>query len=127
MAGLPRVKALAAGAMHVVALGDDGTVWSWGNNHDGQLGNSRVSADQSTKPVRTGTLSGVVAVGAASNHSAAVTNQGVAWVWGQNEHGALGVDPEALDRSEVPMRVGQRIPAPCTGLFTCQTASGNTS
>jgi len=52
-----------------------------------------------------------LAIAAASNHSAAVTAQGTVWAWGQNEAGALGADDEALERSDVPMRVGQAVPA----------------
>lgn len=124
VSGLTGVKAMAAGAMHALALKDDGTVWSWGYNHDSQLGNTRVNAEQSTRPVRTGTLSGVVAIAAAANHSAAVTGQGVAWAWGQNDGGALGADEELLKRSDVPMRVGQEVPGECWALFACLTDSG---
>jgi len=124
VSGLAGVKALAAGVMHVLALKNDGTVWSWGYNHDGQLGNPRVGAEQSAKPVRAGTLSGVVAIAAASNHSAAVTAQGIVWAWGQNEDGALGADDETLAHSDVPMRVGQAVPAECQPLFSCQTGRG---
>jgi len=37
--GLDRVKALAAGEKHSLALREDGTVWSWGSNRSGRLGN----------------------------------------------------------------------------------------
>jgi hypothetical protein len=121
---LAGIRTVAAGYMHALALKEDGTVWSWGNNHDSQLGNTRMTADQSTKAVRSGTLSGVVAIAASASHSAAVTSQGVAWAWGQNNGGSLGADSDTLQRSDVPMRVGQAVPAECDPLFSCQTASG---
>jgi alpha-tubulin suppressor-like RCC1 family protein len=77
VSGLTGVKAVAAGYMHALALKNDGTVWSWGYNHESQLGNARVRAEQSAKPVRSGTLSGVVAIAASASHSAAVTGPGV--------------------------------------------------
>ncbi|MDD5035264.1 MAG: hypothetical protein PHE55_10960 [Methylococcaceae bacterium] len=122
--GLAGVKALAAGDKHVLALEKDGTVWSWGNNHESQLGNTRIMADHSAKPVRSGTLSGAVAIAAASHHSVAVTGDGTLWAWGQNDGGVLGADPEGLDRSDLPMKIGQEIPGPCSPLFVCGTAGG---
>jgi hypothetical protein len=44
--------------------------------------------------------------------------------WGRNEEGALGADDEKLDRSDVPMRVGQAVQEKCRELFSCQTAGG---
>jgi Regulator of chromosome condensation (RCC1) repeat len=120
--GLSGVEAVAAGAMHVLALRRDGTVWAWGYNHDGQLGNL-TAGEQSPKPVRVGSLSGVVSMTAASNHSVALAADGTLWAWGQNEGGVLGVGENALDRSAVPMRVGEAVPPRCTPLFSCQTAS----
>ncbi len=116
VSGLTGVKAVAAGYMHSVALKGDGTVWSWGYNHEHQLGNLHVTAEQSAKPVRSGTLSGVVAITAAASHSAAIDSEGIAWAWGQNDDGALGIDEETLKRSDVPMRVGQDVPGECIPL-----------
>jgi alpha-tubulin suppressor-like RCC1 family protein len=124
VSGLTGVQAVAAGYMHALALKDDGTVWSWGDNHEHQLGNPRVNAEESAKPVRSGTLPGVVAIGAAASHSAAITSQGVAWAWGQNDGGSIGADSESLQRSDVPMRVGTAVPGECYPLFACGTESG---
>jgi alpha-tubulin suppressor-like RCC1 family protein len=122
--GLTGVKAVAAGYMHALALRGDGTVWSWGYNHEHQLGNLRVAAEQSAKPVRSGTLTGVVAIAAAASHSAAIGGDSIAWAWGQNDDGSLGVDSETLARSDVPMRVGQDVPGECSELFVCTTDIG---
>ena len=122
--GLAEVKALAAGSMHALALKLDGTVWSWGYNHSHQLGNLAVGAEESPKPVRSGTLSGVVAIAAAANHSAALTAAGEAWGWGDNDSGWLGVDEEDLRRSDLPMRIGTPIPPECNPLFACLATNG---
>ncbi len=124
VSGLTHVVALAAGAMHALALKADGTVWSWGYNHDGQLGAARISAEQSDVPVRTDTLVGVAAIGAGNNHSVVVTQQGVLWGWGENDGGQLGVDPETLPRSQVPARVGGAVPGACNALYACTTDRG---
>ena len=42
---------------------------------------------------------------------------------GQNEGGVLAVGENELDRSAVPMRLGESVPPPCTPLSSCQTAS----
>jgi len=89
-----------------------------------QLGNPSLNAEQSSKPLRSGTLAGVVAIAAAASHSAAIDSRAVAWAWGQNDGGSLGADPELLRRSDVPMRVGAALPGECSALFACTTDSG---
>jgi alpha-tubulin suppressor-like RCC1 family protein len=117
---------VAAGYQLTLALRKDGTA--------GQLGNG--STENSTKPVivsglygvkevRTGTLSGVVAIAASVSHSLAVTGQQIVWGWGQNDSGSLGADAELLPRSDVPMRLGQSLPAECNALFSCRTTGGD--
>ena len=131
VSGLTGVTAVAAGYMHAAAVKGDGTVWSWGYNHDGQLGKPGVNssappgeAEMSPKPVRSGSLSGVVALAAGYNHTVALTGRGAVWVWGDNEDGALGTAKERLERSELPMKVGQPVPDKCSWLFSCATGSG---
>jgi alpha-tubulin suppressor-like RCC1 family protein len=121
--GVSTATAIAAGYMHAMALRSDGTVWSWGYNHERQLGQTQVQAEQSTSAVRSGTLGGAIAIAAARSHSAAVAAREV-WVWGQNEGGVLGWTEEELRRSDVPMRVGEKVSGPCTALFSCSTAGG---
>ncbi|MGD9732695.1 MAG: hypothetical protein AB7U45_10985 [Desulfamplus sp.] len=82
--------AVAAGSWHSVLLKADGTVWSWGYNYDGELGNG--TADNSTTPVQVAGLTGISAVDAAANgyHTAALKNDGTVWTWGYNGYGQLG-------------------------------------
>lgn len=124
VSGLAGVRAVAGGYMHALALKEDGTVWSWGYNHEHQLGNTRVDTEESAKPVRSGTLANVAAIAASDGHSVALTGDGVAWGWGDNQSGVLGVDSENLKRSDVPMRIGQDVPLECNPLFACLTDSG---
>jgi len=89
---LTGVVAAAAGALHSVALKADGSVWTWGNNQYGQLGDGSTTTRFRAVPVPG--LSGVSAIAAGNRHTVAlVTNgaaQGSLWVWGLNSDGQLG-------------------------------------
>src|SRR5919107_1376720 len=69
------IEAIAAGAEHGLALKDDGTVWSWGYNFDGQLGNGTYTLGTSTPgintPVQVSILSAVKAIAGGGQHSLA--------------------------------------------------------
>src|SRR6185312_15197966 len=79
---------IAAGGTHVLALKSDGTVWAWGSNTSGQLGDGTTT--QRAAPVQVTGLSGVTAIAAGSNHSLAVKSDGTVWAWGTNAAGQLG-------------------------------------
>ena len=64
------VRNAAGGNKHSLALKDDGTVWAWGFNRAGQLGDG-TTTDSST-PVQVGNLDGVKAIAAGLAHSLAV-------------------------------------------------------
>lgn len=101
--GLENVTSISAGEFHSVALRNDGTVWSWGGNSSGQLGNN--SAVDSAIPVQVCRLSGatcapltgIVAVSAGGQHSAALTGAGEVFTWGSNNRFQLG-DSSSLHR-----------------------------
>jgi alpha-tubulin suppressor-like RCC1 family protein len=93
--GLASVAAIAAGDEHAVVLKSDGTVWAWGSNSNGQLGNGTTTA--STTPVQVMGLSGGVAVAAGRNDSAAIKTDNTFWTWGNNSNGQLG-DGTTTDR-----------------------------
>ena len=71
---------LAAGAAHTLAIKADGTVWAWGYNYYGQLGNG--STTQTPTPVPVTGLTRITAVSANSYGSAAVKSDGTVWAWG---------------------------------------------
>ncbi|MDR0791389.1 MAG: hypothetical protein LBE47_02495 [Methanomassiliicoccaceae archaeon] len=91
---LTDVEAIAAGEYHSLALGSEGTVWSWGGNGSGQLGDAS-TATRNT-PVRvsavsgTGPLTGVKMISAGWAHSLALRNDGTVCAWGHNSDGRLG-------------------------------------
>jgi len=71
---LDGVVAVEAGSGHGVALRDDGTVWTWGSNQYGQLGDG--TTDPRTTPARVGSLTDVTAIAAGDNHSLRVCATG---------------------------------------------------
>jgi alpha-tubulin suppressor-like RCC1 family protein/fibronectin type 3 domain-containing protein len=76
----------AAGAAHTVALKGDGTLWAWGLNSNGQLGDNTTIS----RPGPVNVLSGVAAVAAGNAHTVALKNDGSVWAWGLNTNGQLG-------------------------------------
>ena len=71
---------IVTGTLHTIALRSDGTVWTWGNNRHGQLGDG-TTIDRYT-PVQVQNLSNVIAVTAGAHHTAALRSDGTVWVWG---------------------------------------------
>jgi alpha-tubulin suppressor-like RCC1 family protein len=87
---LENVVAVAGGTFHSLALKNDGTVWAWGSNDVGQLGNGTTNSTPNPNPVQASGLTDVVAVAAGSNHGLAVKSDGTVWTWGFNSQGMLG-------------------------------------
>lgn len=101
-----KIKQIAFGAgPHVLALSEDGRVYSWGKNASGQLGKlwkfSRLIKEviglghtlQGTSPTLVqGPLTGerVKQVACGAEHSVAITDRGEVFTWGQNSSGQLG-------------------------------------
>jgi alpha-tubulin suppressor-like RCC1 family protein len=88
--GLTNVIAVAGGAYHSLALKSDGTVWSWGRNTQGCLGNGSATGTQAT-PGQVADFDHVIAIAAAKTHSLALKSDGTVWSWGDNSAGQLGV------------------------------------
>ncbi len=87
--GLSGISAVAAGERFSMALRADGTLLTWGDNTQGQLGLGDAAARLS--PVEVPGLSGVVAIAAGANHALALRGDGTVLAWGKNSDGQLGV------------------------------------
>jgi len=79
---------IAAGGHHTVSLKSDGTVWAWGYNGYGQLGDGTYT--DSSPPVQVYGLSGVTAIAAGYYHTVSLKSDGTVWAWGSNDGGQLG-------------------------------------
>ena len=86
---LSNVIAVAAGQDYFsLALKSDGTVWAWGYNGYGQLGDGTTT--NRTSPVQVASLSGVSQIAAGRDHSMARKSDGTVWAWGYGGYGQLG-------------------------------------
>jgi alpha-tubulin suppressor-like RCC1 family protein len=88
---LREVTAVAAGSTFSLALTSDGTVWAWGNNTYGILGDGTTSNTAFPIPQEVPNLSGVVALAAGTDFALALKNDGTVWAWGKNNTGQLGL------------------------------------
>ena len=100
------ITAIAAGGSHSLALASDGTVYAWGHNTYGQLGNN--STTQSNVPVAvtmTGALAGktITQVSVGHVHSCVLDSAGTTYCWGFNTDGELGNN--STTQSTVPVAV----------------------
>jgi PKD repeat protein len=102
-AGLTNVTALASlSANFNLALRGDGTVWAWGVNGRGQLGDG--TTINRPKPVQVLGLTGIVRIAVAGGwkSSYALGADGTLWSWGDNQRGQLGYGTASTDPYPVP-------------------------
>jgi len=102
--GVYDIIRLSLGRDHALALRGDGTVWAWGNNFYGQLGNG-TDGNSSSTPVQVSNLTDIVWIEAGNNHSLALDSNGTLWAWGRNQYGRLGDGDD--ENSNVPVEVGE--------------------
>jgi len=88
VAGLKRCVKVAVGYNHAIALLADGTVWTWGSNTVGQLGNG--TNDDCYTPQKLHTLKNIIDVAAGNRHCLALSSNGSVYAWGSNSHGQIG-------------------------------------
>jgi alpha-tubulin suppressor-like RCC1 family protein len=82
-------KQVACGNLHTAAVKTDGTLWTWGRNSTGQIGDGTVTT-RSSPVTTTGGGTNWKQVASGSTHSAAVKTDGTLWTWGYNGNGQLG-------------------------------------
>lgn len=96
------ITAISGGlGYHSMALAEDGTVWTWGRNNSGELGDGTVEGK--TAPVQVQGLTGVTAIAAGGYHSLALKEDGTVWAWGTNGNGEVG-DGTQINRT-LPVQV----------------------
>jgi hypothetical protein len=97
-------KQVACGGYHTAAIKTNGTLWTWGKNLDGQIGdNTVVNKSSPVTTVGGGTNWKQVACG--FTHSAAIKTDGTLWTWGRDNYGQLG-DNTTVNKSSPVTTVG---------------------
>ena len=83
------ITAIAAGSFHSLALTDEGRVYSWGYNLNGQLGDGTEVSRSNPMPVEG--LTGAVSIAGGDYFSLAIVESGRVYAWGNNDCGELGL------------------------------------
>jgi alpha-tubulin suppressor-like RCC1 family protein len=117
VSGLTNVIAIAAGWGFSMALKSDGSVWTWGSNSAGEVGDG-TNWDRNV-PTQVSTLSDIVKIAAGHYHALAMTSDGTVYAWGRNAEGQLG-DGTTTNRS-TPVQISGpamawRVPTPVLSL-----------
>jgi alpha-tubulin suppressor-like RCC1 family protein len=93
---------ISAGAGYTFGLKSDGTLWAWGRNDYGGLGDG--TTIPRFCPVQIGTDNKWTCIAAGGNHPLALKSDGTLWAWGYNGYGALG-DGTTINKSS-PVQIG---------------------
>jgi len=104
-----------AGDIHSLGVRTNGTVWAWGNNTFGRLGDNSIITRSSPVSV-VGGFTDWCQVSGGQTHSLGVRTNGTAWAWGYNGQGQMGNDSN----------ISQRSPISVVGGFTdwCHVSAG---
>jgi len=105
-------KLISAGRNFTLAVKNNGTLWSWGQNDFGQLGNGFSSGNFNDIPIQIGTDTDWASIAAGELHSMVLKTNGTRWAWGSNgkgssssgSAGALG-DTTKTDKN-IPTQIG---------------------
>jgi alpha-tubulin suppressor-like RCC1 family protein len=111
----PYIKQLNPGYNHTLLLKGDGTVWAWGANDSGELGNGIVGpTSYSTVPTQVGLPGPMMLVGGGAYFSWSLAADGVSvYEWGENTYGELGLGYSGADVG-FPVQAQVNLPAGVT-------------
>lgn len=98
-ASLP--MAISAGSNHTLALKSDGSVWAWGSNSAGQIGDGSLTGRLTPKQAN---VSSITAISAGGSFSLALKSDGTIWGWGENTIGQLG-NSQLTPQQYVPKKI----------------------
>ena len=94
--------AVSAGFWHSLAIKTDGSLWAWGLNQYGYVGDGTTTMRNT--PVKV--MDNVISLAAGKDHSLAVKADGSVWAWGSNRYGQIGDGTTTTYESEVKYGAG---------------------
>ncbi|MDT0123344.1 fibronectin type III domain-containing protein [Paenibacillus sp. RRE4] len=103
---LSSIKQLSLGKTHMLALKNDGSVLSWGNNSSGQLGNGTTNSNSSPQLVPG--LKDINSISAGFVMSAAIDNNSNLYIWGQVPiYGEMPIvsSPQRISIDDEPLEI----------------------
>ena len=77
-----------AGMFHTMALKNDGTLWTWGDNDKGELGDG--TRTNRLSPIQVGNSNNWASISVGNEYSMAIKTDGTLWAWGDNGWGKYG-------------------------------------
>jgi alpha-tubulin suppressor-like RCC1 family protein len=98
---LSEIKSISAGQYFAFAIKNDQTVWAWGGNSNGQLGDG--TTINKIRPAQVSALTGITKISAGSWQCMGVKNDGTLWSWGGNYSGQLG--DGTITEKDLPVQV----------------------
>jgi alpha-tubulin suppressor-like RCC1 family protein len=94
-------KKISGTVTHTLAIKNDGTLWAWGLNDSGQLGDGTLIDKDA--PIQIGLDNNWKEISTGQSHSLAIKNNGTLWAWGDNFQGELGNNSNT--NSSVPIQI----------------------
>lgn len=94
---------------YTAAIKEDGSLWTWGDNRCGQLGDGTI--ENKYTPIKI--MDNVVAASAGCDHTAVIKEDGSLWIWGWNEDGQLG--DGTTENKTTPVKIMDNVAAVSMG------------
>jgi alpha-tubulin suppressor-like RCC1 family protein len=91
---------LSAGSSHSLGLRENGTLWAWGANGNGRLGDNTTVRKSSPVSI-VGGFTDWTQIDAGGSHNFGLRANGTAWAWGRNYYGILGDNTTVAKSSPV--------------------------
>lgn len=96
-------QSVSAGVAHSAGIRTGGTLWTWGRNNFGQIGDG-TSVAMRTTPTQIGTANNWQTISCGGSHTIALKTNGTLWAWGLNSSGQLGNGNNT--NSNIPVQIG---------------------
>lgn len=93
---------ITSGQNHIIVLQNNGQIWGWGYNNNGQLGDNTVASKRTPVSILGGKKT-FCEISASQYSTFGIEHDGQVWSWGYNTYGLLGID--SLDNKSTPVSV----------------------
>jgi alpha-tubulin suppressor-like RCC1 family protein len=95
-------RSVSSGSFHTCAIKTNNTLWTWGKNNSGQLGDGTII--QKTVPTQVGTAQDWSKISSGYTYTMCIKTDGTLWAWGDNTYGQLGNN--SILPLNIPTQVG---------------------